>query len=249
MRFSGCPNTACGNNTMAYACLVTAMRMINQRITYHCLVDGDDCVLLLERKHLDEVVTQLKNVYLHFGHEIKLEGIHHMINSVQWCQCRPCEFDTRGPTMVRDWRKVVSCALVGIQRFDRPKLQLSCCFAIGLCELALHSGVPIIQAFALKLISISNMKPPKDVSEYEWARLIQLRLDPYQARARAVEYTTRLTFAAAWGVSPDDQISIEKIIAKSTIPLGKVHFEGPIFLDQWCGAPRAVWDDNEREQV
>ena len=60
--------------------------------------------------------------------------------------------------MVRDWRKVLSHACVGVKQWLDPTCVQGMIGLVGECELALSAGVPILQEFALALKRISAGK-------------------------------------------------------------------------------------------
>jgi hypothetical protein len=145
---SGDMNTALGNCTLMVLMVQAAMRRWKK---WDILDDGDDCLLIVEECIFNEVVAALPAIFLSYGQELKVENVARDIRDVVFCQSRVV-MTPAGPLFTRNWRKVLSQAACGVNYWGIPKFVRPMLTAVGMCELVLSKGVPILQEFALALI-------------------------------------------------------------------------------------------------
>lgn len=222
-RMSGDMNTACGNCLGMVNMVSTACRLLRLR-RWDMLDDGDDCLLMVEAVDLDLVVRELPLVFLEFGQELKVENVAHDVRSVVFCQSRVC-YNGEQDLFVRNWRKVLSQACCGVKHWGEPKEVRPMLTAIGLCELALGRGIPILQAFAEALIRNGRGERPRtlDVDEGLALRVrYEVGCDTFEQLRDAtapsvVTDAARVAFEQAWGVSPDLQRYYEALLSGWTL--------------------------------
>jgi hypothetical protein len=221
-RMSGDMNTALGN------CLVMSLmvRAYAQEIglqRWDYLDDGDDCLILVESRDESLVRETLQPVFKEFGQEVKLENRAMFPEEVVFCQSRPI-FDGKQWTFVRDWRKALSHDCCGTRKWHVPQLVRGMLRAVGLCNLALNEGIPILQSWALACIrNGASAKIPKAFADdeeafgrikhtigWDWDRILQPRYSPVTDEAR-------LSFERAWGVTPQEQMDVEEILESWTV--------------------------------
>lgn len=207
-RMSGDMNTALGN------CVIMLSMIIGWCVqhlpSFDLLDDGDDCLLIVEEEDLSEVLRNLPDYCLSCGHELKIENIARDIESVVFCQSRPV-FVSGHYRFVRDWRKVLSHTLVGTRWVHAPHWQrLGFLAGLAECEIALSAGVPILQEYACALMRNSHgAEKLFDTSSGEYRRyLFEGKHSPEEVTVEA-----RLSFEKAFGVSFDEQLDIEKVLA------------------------------------
>lgn len=220
-RMSGDMNTALGNCLLMVLMVSTFMR--GRR--YDMLDDGDDCLLLIDRSNLKWVLDHITQEFLTYGHELKVESVCDSLPHVEWCQSKPIEYAPGRWKFVRNPFKVMSTALVGTKYFTdnmRPRLVNT----IGLTELILNLGVPVLQEYALALVRNAACQEVLNWQEVDSTyhrlerelRLFNLRtltrLDPQPITDEA-----RGSFAAAFGVSPAEQRALEQSLQKWSFEL------------------------------
>lgn len=241
-RMSGDMNTALGNCTLMVSMCFAAQEMTG--IPFEIFDDGDDCLLFAEERFADRLRKELPEVYLHFGQELKLENEARALEDVVFCQAKPVK-TSQGWRMVRNWRKVLSHSTSGVKHWNNPRLVRPMCNAVGMCELALNPGVPILQEYALALIRLGRgerlrwldvdsglllrVKHELHVSE---ERIEQVLLS---VRPSPVTNESRESFAAAWGICPSEQQMVERILRNWDID-NTVSLDLPLELD-------AGWED------
>jgi len=215
-RMSGDMNTALGNCILMLSMIIGAMEG-EIKVPYDLLDDGDDCLLLLEEEDLASVLQQLPNLVLEMGHELKVDNIARQMEDVEWCQSKPV-YDGFKWKFVRDPLKVMSTCLVGTRWLGKPKhVREEFMAGLGLCEMALNSGVPVLQEYARALVRNSQAAKPRfDTNSGEWWRYIR------ELRHRGSDVVTmdsRISFMKAFGISLDDQIAYERRLRGWSIEL------------------------------
>jgi hypothetical protein len=217
-RMSGHMNTALGNCLLMVLMITAAMKSLRIK-KWDLLDDGDDCLLIIESQDEALVQANIKQIFLEFGQELKLENRATDPRDVIFCQTRMTIVDGV-PLMLRDWRKVLSQACCGNQRWLIPKLVRSMFHAVGSCELALGVGVPILQEFALACLRNGDGTMPTGFADDEpiyqrmhrEMRAFGFKGELSDVKARPVSSESRLEFERTWGVSIQDQLDIEEIL-------------------------------------
>jgi hypothetical protein len=204
-------NTALGNCCLMIAAVLGFALKFN--IRFEILDDGDDCLLIISKTDLALVLHEITPFFLSLGHELKVDGYTNNISKVVWCQSNPIQ-TKRCWKFVRHPRKVMSCALVGIRwRGVPPKIRREYLAGLAECELALHFGVPILQSFAQALARNSQgAKARFDDSDTERIRATrELKMLQKFGSHLDLEISAdaRLSFSDAFGITVDEQYSIE----------------------------------------
>lgn len=91
--------------------------------------------------------------------------------------------------------------------------------SVGLCEMILGRGVPILQRLG-ELMAIRGSGRYYMTDKHYEARKLQHSIERVQPLE--VEYSTRLSFERAWGVDPQTQMLIEDTLS--------VEFDGHVDL-------------------
>lgn len=218
---------------------------------WDCLDDGDDCLLLLESEDMRSVLECAPAVFLSFGHEVKIEKIAYTLPSVSWCQSSPIEFLPGKWKFVRDPLKTMSCDLVGSKWKCSLESRRRLLSSLGLCELILNLGVPVLQEYALALIrSSEGAKPyatgdflnsslairairesrnfPCSVFDREQRKFHVKHLQ--KLRPAQISHEARRSFEEAFGLSIEVQLSMEKKLSEWVVIL-----TGDSYLPiSWC---------------
>lgn len=91
--------------------------------------------------------------------------------------------------------------------------------SVGLCEMVLGRGVPVLQRLGELMASTGSGRYYTTDKHYE-ARKLQHSIERVQPID--IEYSTRLSFERAWGVDPQTQMLIEDTLT--------VDFDGHVDL-------------------
>lgn len=211
-RMSGEASTALGG---------TALNILLLRAwlgrTRHCMyVDGDDSVVIIEqadRTRLPDLSDTMLTMCMH----TKLEQSTEVFEEVEFCQCRPVEVGGAW-RMVRNPLRVLSRAGWSVLPMP-PTLVKRWVRSVGLCEMILGRGVPILQRLG-ELMAIRGSGRYYMTDKHYEARKLQHSIERVQPLE--VEYSTRLSFERAWGVDPQTQMLIEDTLS--------VEFDGHVDL-------------------
>lgn len=200
-RMSGDMNTGMGN------CLL--MSAMVWGLARHCGVrlrlanNGDDCMLICERKFAARLREAIPAWFLKFGFVMEVEPTVDVFEQMEFCQTRPVWAD--GWVMCRDIRKCVSKDLVS--SLDLGTGGAKWAHAIGQGGLALSSGVPCLQELYSTLLR--HGKPGK-TANHPWldngfARMAR----GLESKTRPISDEARVSFWRAFGIVPDMQIALE----------------------------------------
>lgn len=209
-RASGDFNTGMGNSLIMLS-IIDAVLCSSGLARYDTLVDGDNALVFLPSADAPRVVRDFARVALELsGHEMTLENPVGLLESVRFGQSAPVETQ-EGWTMVRDWRKVLSQgtsshAHLRETRFIKPFLH-----GVALCELSLARGVPILGSWAESLRQATETQRRINWDLYPDYQV--LGVSPSQAQQAtfiAPTWGARESFARAFGVTPDEQLEIER---------------------------------------
>jgi hypothetical protein len=192
-------------------------------VAFDILVDGDNALVFLHHADAARVVSCFAPLALEFsGHEMVLENPVSRLEEVRFGQCAPVELNPGVWTMVRDWVKVVSHMTSSHVHLQQPKFAPRFLRGVGQCELALNSGVPVAQTLARSLVH--STEGVKDVDDSLYMDYAQLGVD-VAARGSAVyrepSQLARESFARAFGVTPDEQVSIERALTFRTLSVSE----------------------------
>jgi hypothetical protein len=218
-RASGDFNTGMGNSLIFLAVVSSVMRALE--IPFDVLVDGDNALVFMERVHSSFVVERFAALALRFsGHEMVLERPVTSVEAVRFGQSAPVE--TRcGWLMVRDWRKVLSHGTSSHVHLRDPRHGLRWLLSVSLCELSLARGVPIVGAWAESLRrATAHAKPLRLESLREYQVLGVTERSYAQACYEEPVVRARESFAAAFGVTIQDQLRMERRLFSSGPDLG-----------------------------
>jgi hypothetical protein len=236
---SGDMNTALGNCLLMIIMLVAFMVWCRK---WDVLDDGDDVLVIIERRDLPRLLATVKKEFLKFGHEMKVENVASRMENVVFCQSQSIEFRTGDYKFVRNPWKVMSCAMTGVKYFNQVGARAKLLYSIGLCELILGLGVPVLQEYALAILRNcgvgKGLELPVDGSlmsrvrrEMRGLGLRTLeRVDP-----QPISMCARVSFEVAFGMTVQEQIRVETLLGSWSFSL-----EGGIDLPEEWNVPR--WD-------
>lgn len=209
-RMSGDMNTALGNCVLMVGMVSEIMN--RKRIKYDLLDDGDDCLLIVEQSDLGKL-GDLKDQFLEFGMEIKVEGTTDVFEDIDWCQTKPVLM-ADGWRMIRNPWKIMSNALTS------PKFQTDSLLArrrllasIGACELVVNRGCPVLQNYALMILRHGSGVPEfhDDDTRIRVGRDLQeLNISLHEASSMPITDAARISFWRAFGVEPWEQVLWEE---------------------------------------
>lgn len=219
---SGDMTTALGNCLMVVM-ILKAFRKLNQIPSNAMRIydDGDDHLIIVERKIANRVAELISSHYERAGHKLVVEGMTDQIHQVEFCQQRIIEHShdyVEGGVLefTPNPEKTIATALCFSAHLDQDSR------AIGINTLRylgsvwegraiLHQGQPVLGPLFLRL-SLENPHRLHRVGQQQTSLTRRLQLD-----GRSKVTWTRISDAAresyekAWGISPSMQEQLENI--------------------------------------
>lgn len=200
-RMSGDMNTAMGN------CIISASLIRGYTseigVPVRAIVDGDDSVVFMERRHLKLYLQGVVPYMKRHGFHLTVEAPAYTINMVEFCQCRYMGLDP--PTMVRNPAKAITqdhCWVVNRQLTWHEVMA-----ATGLGGLALYGNVPVLGAY-YDMLSRAHPLTARTRKLLEtrdgWLRDATFSGKRYEPCERA-----RYEFWLTWGIPPQEQRDLE----------------------------------------
>jgi len=207
---------------------------------YDMLDDGDDCLLIIEEADLPWVQANCFNAFREFGMTIKVESLATTPEQVEWCQSQPIHLGGDRWKFVRNWQKVLSCDLAGTKWLGAMHCRARLLQTIGLCELVLNQGVPVLQEYALALLrNAGDAKPLSPTATTLWHRVrheIKALNLKQITKVNPAEITVeaRVSFEEAFGVDVTMQLHMEEALRAWTFEIDgdrreSLHFD----LQRW----------------
>lgn len=209
-RASGDFNTGMGNSIVMLAVIDATMREIGTSL-YDSLVDGDNALLFVSRSSYQAVVKQFAPTALRLsGHEMTVERPVDVLEGVCFGQSHPLRVGGNW-VMVRDWRKVVSQGTSSHAHLNEPKFARDYLYGVSLCESWLGSRVPILWKWSETLRHFTEKGAKVRFDAHRDYSVLGVPLGEVEnARALPPDEESRLSFFRAFGVTPDEQIYLEK---------------------------------------
>lgn len=143
-RMSGDMNTGLGNCIIMCALVYTYLseRGIRARL-YN---NGDDCVVVMERKDMSKFLCGFSEWFRSFGFTMKIGNCVDTFEQIEFCQTKPV-WNGQCYVMCRKYPLCVEKDQVSLLPIESEKSMLNYFHDLGNCGQALASGVPILGEF------------------------------------------------------------------------------------------------------
>lgn len=237
-RASGDQDTGGGNSLITVVMAIQFFRFLSIRFDFIC--DGDDGLLFIEAEDI-AVMSEFVQHCMDMGFKMELGKPVSVFEHIDFCQCRPVELMPGKWVMVRKPARAISRLAMSHTSMSTIIEALYTLWAVGSCELALGSGVPIMQSVALW--AIRNGKKPSA----RFMALTQYRATyrywdlPKSHGPRPISPCARESFSEAFGVSVGEQLILERAFDSHVVDLQgrKVLLEvydtgaGPVISDDY----------------
>jgi hypothetical protein len=215
-RSSGDLNTSLGNCVIM--CALVYARARSRGVRVELCNNGDDCVVIMERRDLDRFTRGIVCWFKRYGFRMQVEKPVFEFEQIEFCQSHPVWTD-RGWTMVRNisscFKKDPMC-LVPVHSVGVLSYWLA---AVGDCGLSITAGVPVMQEwyglFRRHGINYSQgflSTVIKNTSARE-------RMCGVKGGSVSITGDARCSFYYAFGVNPDEQIALETVFGQQSISL------------------------------
>lgn len=205
-RCSGDMNTALGNCLIM--CAMVWAYALDRGIDIKLMNNGDDCVVFMEKLHLQGFLNGLEEWFLELGFRMVAEAPVYEIEEIEFCQMHPIN-TANGWTMVRNIPVVLhkdSLCLLPLRNEREMREWLG---AIGECGAALTHGVPVLSSFyrAYSRNGTKRTKFGEQLLLHSGARLLSAGIDRVED---TITPEARYGVWKAWGILPDHQVALEQ---------------------------------------
>jgi hypothetical protein len=215
-RMSGDMNTALGNCLIM--CALVHCYLKERNIIGSLANNGDDCVVIIESKHLDRFSTGLGDWFKEMGFIMKVEEPVYELEKIEFCQTHPV-FNGVSYVMTRNFPTSLAKDGLSLKTLTSNSVLKSWTNAVGMGGQALSSGIPIYQSFYGSFLRASESVSAKSAKQNSSRRRRdhEIKLEGGLAwlsarmvrRVRLVSDASRFSFYLAFGITPDQQIALE----------------------------------------
>jgi hypothetical protein len=220
-RMSGDMNTALGNCILMIIMVGTYM----EGHKYDMLDDGDDCLLLVEETDFPWVENTLRKEFLAYGMNMRIDNVARSLEDIEWCQTRPVLLDEEW-RFIRNPIRTISHALTN-QKYHQSKTKDRAAYVntVGLGELCINQGVPILQSYAMALIRNSKTTEVFEFTESDsWYYKLKYELEFTQKSLnkhapKKISDIARISFCNAFGIAPALQVIYERLLETWEFPI------------------------------
>jgi len=219
-RMSGDMNTSSGNCFLM--CSTVWNWCVNQKIQKFRLANnGDDCMLVVERRDLDKATCGLKEYYTSLGFTMKVEKPVFVLEHVEFCQTRPILVNGKY-RMVRNLHQSLSKDLHSLNDLSNQVNLETWVSAVGSGGRVVNDGVPVMAKFFEQYPLYHGAKTGVTRSVHDsWLYKFH-RSGNYQGLDPTDE--ARFSFWLAFGLTPDEQLALEASFSRLNLD----QINGPI---------------------
>lgn len=205
-RMSGDMNTSLGNCILM--CSMVHAYMRSKNIKFSLANNGDDCVLIFERKYLRSI-SDLSTWFRQMGFNMKIEKPVFDIREVDFCQVRA--LTSPGYNIcVRNPETVMSKDLHSVHPFTHQHQYRQWLIASGDCGRNSHKGIPVLEQF---YSSFPTGEITDKSIQAEYDRWIEYSIAG-GSENREISDEMRHSFWVAFNIVPDAQIELEKMLQR-----------------------------------
>lgn len=210
-RMSGDMNTALGNCVLSAAMLTEWARLVGVKIK--CVIDGDDCVAIMEEGDVPQFLEGLITWYEERGFRMKVEKPVFSFEELEFCQCHPVWL-SEGWMLVRNPIKAITQDHVWIERGGITHVEVLA--ATGEGGTRLYGDCPVLGAYYRMLRgtgALSRASKREMAFQRSWMRHLTTERAP-----GSVTENARVSFGIAFGITPAHQRELESYFASFDLP-------------------------------
>jgi hypothetical protein len=216
VRMSGDMTTSLGNciNMCAMAFAYAKHVGVNIQLANN----GDDCVYFMERKDLRKFMAGVTDWFLGMGFTMVMEEPVYDVEKISFCQTNPVWVGP-GPfdyIMVRDPRVAISKDSLATQPLNTKKEFFGWINAVGQGGLSLTGGLPVWEAFYTMYVN-SARGQARSKMDSGWGWGVRQLGKNMSRTVQPVLPRTRASFYLAFGITPREQLCIEKTYGSTVI--------------------------------
>lgn len=208
-RMSGDANTSNGNTASNTFMIITWCDVAGVT-EFHLFINGDDSIIITSMESKNKLMKLGLEFFREMFMETTMEDIAYALEEITYCQRKLCNLGGV-------WRWVKNPART-LGRFAVGPAQYAPVadrYLLGnaLCELHVSYGVPILQAWCLRVIhdNLTSTSKPLGSVDKEAAKSYLSTVTPIEIRP--ISGADRHSFYLAWGITPEQQIRMESDLA------------------------------------
>jgi len=206
-RASGDLNTSLGNCILM--CSMVWVYAQERGVVVELANNGDDCVVFMERDDLDRFMRGLDGWFRARGFAMTCEKPVYEFEKVEFCQTHPVRLGGQWQ-MVRNHAAVLTKDPMCLLSIPNDKVYRKWLHAVGTCGGIAASGCPVQEAFYEAFRRNANgAVSSTGMQEYVYKNTSQLHRIRGLGRNR-LDVEARVSYWAAFGVLPDEQVCLEK---------------------------------------
>lgn len=216
-RFSGDMNTALGNCVIMCGLLYCWSRKCG--LDVEVANNGDDAIVIMEQEHEQKFREGLKEWFLELGFRMVVEEGVHELEQTEFCQMHPVMIGEEC-RMVRNFNQAREKDSICLLKINKSTDWFKWLGAVGECGLSLASGVPVVQSYYKSMCRVGlKSKMCEAVSMQSGMMMMSIGME---AKTSVILDDTRFSFFKAFGITPDEQVSLEKYYDDLKIGYGSI---------------------------
>jgi hypothetical protein len=212
-RMSGAMNTGLGNCVIMCAMVHAYMKSTGIR-KYSLINNGDDCVVIFEKRHLLKFSVSLESYFLDFGFSMTVEEPVYILEQIVFCQAQPV-WTPDGYIMVRQPKIAIAKDCICVKPLNNNKTYDRWVGSVGKCGMSLSGGIPIMQNFYNSFIRASN-GAKEIINELTLESGLAIMAKGMHRNFSYICEQTRFSFYLAFNILPDMQIELENYYDSNT---------------------------------
>jgi hypothetical protein len=216
-RMSGDMNTSLGN-VIIMCCLMYSFFESKKLLGKISLLnDGDDCVIIMDRRNLDKFRDGLEEWFLEMGITMCYDGVYNTLEDIEFCQSHPVFDEEVGYRLVPRPTKRLYSDLISTKPLGSKKVYRKWLGAVAGCGLAMSTGLPIFSNFYQWVGKGATPYIPAYGDVYYKFR--QELVSGMDFRVRSPSNRERISFYHAFNITPSEQMLVEKYYANLPDPV------------------------------
>lgn len=216
-RMSGDMNTSLGNVIIMCSLMYSYFKDRNMLGKISLLNDGDDCVIIMERRRLGQFTSGLKDWFSQMGITMEFDGIYNSLEEIEFCQARPVFDEELGYVLTPRPSKRLYSDLISTKPLESKKVYRRQIGAVSGCGLAMSGGTPIFQEFYSWLGRGATPWVPTNGDQYYQYR--HSLIEGMSFRRREPTMKERISFYFAFDITPSEQKLVEHYYQNLPDPL------------------------------
>lgn len=210
-RMSGDMNTALGNCLIM--CALVHTLAAEKGVPIRLGNNGDDCVVIMERRDVKRFTAGLREWFLDFGFNMKVEDTVDRFERIEFCQAHPV-WDGERWVMVRNYRTCLSKdACCTVKDYGWGPDALRWLASVGECGLSMCGGIPVMQEYYSAYRRNGGI--PRAIACVDESGMAMLAKGMHR-EVREPTVAARISFFNAFGLLPSAQVEVEKMLRAIT---------------------------------